>query len=365
MDHAPILALSGQMGVQMFRCKSLSVLCLSMGVGCGFNPAVDGPPAGNPDGHCGVPPDLEVEDSSHPDHVVGSGTPDSCTSQAFLDAVEQGGIITFNCGPDPITLHVNLWAEIIKDSGPKIVIDGGNKVALTTDGRYQILTLNACRRKGRLDVSDCGPLDPPQLTVQNLTFIDAGAYVNGSDGGGAIAVQDGHLKVVNCRFFSSNVIVSRGNYGGGAAIYARSYYKPSSISIVNSTFGGGPGLGNLSTNGGAIAVTDASIEVLNSLFTDNVADDSYGLIPQTMHPGNGAGGAIFLSSYETSVGLELCGVRMTGNRATGAGGAIFFDARQPGYIQLRDSTITDNHSQRETGRYAGISTMGDVDISVW
>lgn len=349
----------------MLRCTCLSVLCLWTGVGCGFNPAVDGPPAGNPDGHCAVPSDLDLEDSSHPDHIVGSGTPDSCTSQAFLDAVAQGGIITFNCGPKPITLHMNLWAKIIKDSGPKIVIDGGNKVALTTDGRYPILTLNACRPKGWLAAPDCGPLDPPQLTVQNLTFIDAGAYASGSDGGGAISVQDGQLKVVNCRFFSNSVIISRGNYGGGAAIYANSYYKQSSISVVNSTFGGAPGLGNLATNGGAIAVTDAPIAVLNSLFTDNVADDSYGLIPQTMHPGNGAGGAIFLSSYKTSVGLDLCGVRMTGNRATGAGGAIFFDARQPGYIRLQDSTITDNHSQRETGRYAGISTMGDVDIFVW
>src|SRR5579862_7795851 len=56
--------------------------------------------AGNPDGSCtaGVPAGGMPVDTSHPDHVVGSGTAASCTFDALDAAVMQGGIITFDCG---------------------------------------------------------------------------------------------------------------------------------------------------------------------------------------------------------------------------------------------------------------------------
>ena len=63
-----------------------------------------GPPTGNPDGQCSVPEEGQAEDVSISDHVVGTGTPQSCTSEAFVSAVAQGGIITFDCGPRPVTI---------------------------------------------------------------------------------------------------------------------------------------------------------------------------------------------------------------------------------------------------------------------
>src|SRR5207244_2098621 len=38
--------------------------------------------------------------------VVGDGTPDSCTDAAFDAALAGGGAITFNCGPNPLTIGV-------------------------------------------------------------------------------------------------------------------------------------------------------------------------------------------------------------------------------------------------------------------
>ena len=68
------------------------------------------------------------EDTSNPDYVIGNGTAESCTSQTVVDAITHGGIITFDCGLDPITIVLEETAKIFNNTGPKIVIDGGGKV---------------------------------------------------------------------------------------------------------------------------------------------------------------------------------------------------------------------------------------------
>src|SRR5690606_40727880 len=60
-------------------------------------------PAGTPEAACDIPDEAGLEDVSNPTTVVGDGTPESCTADAFIDAVARGGIITFDCGPDPVT----------------------------------------------------------------------------------------------------------------------------------------------------------------------------------------------------------------------------------------------------------------------
>jgi hypothetical protein len=57
--------------------------------------------AGNPTGHVPVPAAGRAVNTSHPDHVIGHGTPAGCTSAAVVRAVAAGGITTFNCGPTP------------------------------------------------------------------------------------------------------------------------------------------------------------------------------------------------------------------------------------------------------------------------
>ena len=71
--------------------------------------------------------------------VVGNGTPASCTSDAFVSAVANGGIITFSCGPDPVTITLSRTAKIFNDKGPKIVTDGGGRVTLSGGGKVRIL----------------------------------------------------------------------------------------------------------------------------------------------------------------------------------------------------------------------------------
>ncbi|MGB0112763.1 MAG: hypothetical protein WBP59_06050, partial [Ilumatobacteraceae bacterium] len=54
---------------------------------------------GNPAG-VELPSNARRVDTSHPDRIIGTGTPSSCTSRAVVDAVARGGVITFDCGPD-------------------------------------------------------------------------------------------------------------------------------------------------------------------------------------------------------------------------------------------------------------------------
>src|SRR3982751_1459199 len=46
--------------------------------------------------------------------VVGHGTPGSCTAKAFRRAVAKGGVITFDCGPHPVTIVMDRQAEVHK-----------------------------------------------------------------------------------------------------------------------------------------------------------------------------------------------------------------------------------------------------------
>ena len=150
----------------------------------------------------------------HRDTVVGDGSPASCTSEAFVDAVALGGVITFDCGPEPIVITLDRTAKVFNDQNPDVVIDGGGKVTLSGGGRVRILYQNACDPSQVWTTSHCNDQDHPRLTVQNLTFVDGNAKAE-EDGGGAIFVRGGRFKAVNTRFFN-NVCHDVGpDVGGG------------------------------------------------------------------------------------------------------------------------------------------------------
>lgn len=336
------------------------------GSGTGGDPNTnpdDGPPAGNPDGSCAVPAEAQEEDTSAPDHVVGDGTPGSCTSDAFVDAVAQGGIITFNCGPDPVKITLDRTAKIFNNTGPKIVIDGGGKVTLSGGGQHRILYQNTCDEAQVWTTDHCQDQDHPQLTVQNLTFVDGNATGLDPDGGGAIFVRGGRFKIVNSRFFH-NVCDEVGPDVGGAAVRTLSQYQGLPVYVVHSTFGGSEALGNVGSNGGALSSIGVSHTVLNSLFTHNRAIGNGANPAQEGTPGGGSGGAIYNDGNTFT--LDLCGVRMTDNVANEGGGAIFFVSNdQTGTLIIRDSFLSNNPSQGfETPGYPGIFVIANGDPQV-
>jgi hypothetical protein len=107
---------------------------------------------GNPGGHFYVPPAGRAVDTRHPDHVVGSGSPASCTSAALVRDVAAGGVITFNCGPNPVTIAMTSTARVIK-TRRLVVLDGGGLVTLSGTGRRRILFSDTCA--GKWSTDDC------------------------------------------------------------------------------------------------------------------------------------------------------------------------------------------------------------------
>ena len=118
--------------------------------------------------------------------------------------------------------------------------------------------------------SHCQNQDHPQLTVQNLTFVEGNATGEDPDGGGAIFVRGGRFKVVNSRFFN-NTCDDVGPDVGGAAIRVLSQYNGEPVYVVNSTFGGADGYGNVCSNGGGLSSIGVSWTIINSLFSHNHA----------------------------------------------------------------------------------------------
>jgi hypothetical protein len=319
----------------------------------------DGPPPGNPDGHCSIPSQAGEEDSSQPDHVVGNGTPLSCTSEAVVAAVAAGGIITFDCGPKPVTIVLRETAKVFNDTGPKIVLDGGGKVTLSGGGVRRILYMNTCDPNQVWTTSHCQNQDHPQLTVQNLTFVDGNSKGEETyDGGGAIWVRGGRFKIVNSRFFN-NVCADTGPDVGGAAVRVFSQYEGNPVYVVNSTFGGGEAYGNVGSNGGGLSSIGVSYTILNSLFSHNRAIGHGANPAQPGTAGGGSGGAIYNDGNTFT--LTLCGTKIEHNSANEGGGAIFFVSNdRSGSLIIEDSFLSHNPSAGfETPGYPGIFFLGN------
>lgn len=293
-----------------------------------------------------VPAEAQAEDVSNPTTVVGAGTPGSCTSDAFVAAVAKGGVITFDCGPDPVTIVLEKTAKVFNDKGPKIVIDGGGKVTLSGGGKVRILYQDTCDQAQVWTSAMCQNQETPKLTVQNLTFVDGDSSGDDNDGGGggAIFVRGGRFKIVNSRFFH-NQCEPTGPDLGGAAVRVLDQFNGQPVYVVNSTFGGKAELAGRCSNGGGLSSIGVSYTVLNSLFAFNQAIGDGANPPQNGKPGGGSGGAIYNDGNTYT--LTLCGVKMTDNHANEGGGAIFFVSNDgSGNMTIQDSVLTNNKSDK-------------------
>lgn len=303
-----------------------------------------GPPAGNPDGDCPVPAEAGLEDVSSPTTVVGTGTPESCTGDAFIEAVAAGGVITFDCGPDPVSITLNRPAKVFNDASDEVVIDGGGLVTLSGGGTTRILYMNTCDPEQNWTTPHCDDQDHPRLTVQNITFANGnskGEPREGNlDGGGAIWARGGRFKAVNTRFFN-NVCHDDGPDAGGAGIRVFDQHQDAPVYLVNSTFGGSEELGNECSNGGGISSIGVSWTIINSLFSHNRAIGEGGNPAQAGTPGGGSGGAIYNDG--NTMTLSLCGTRIENNSVNAHGSAIFFISNNhTGTLRIEESILRNN-----------------------
>lgn len=346
-----------------------------------FNP-------GNLSGTVAVPAGYGAEDASAPDQVVGTGTPASCTSAAVVAAVNAGGVVTFNCGPNPLTITLSQTLKV-RNSTRKLVIDGGGKVTLSGGNTNRILYIDTCDTSlGSVSGNCLYAPKWPEVTVQNITFANGnatnGSYVSpgdtnqGSNGGGAIFALGGRLKVVRS-VFQQNVCATNGPDLGGAAIrvLAQRSSTPNDLDssyaarnqdpalIVQSTFGGASGLGNSCSNGGAISGLRTPITVLNSNISYNNAVGCCANPAKAGTPGGGSGGAIYTDG--DTYDLRIAGSNIQYNTAKAGGSAIFYISNaRTGRLYI-DSTVSKNNTYAPSGQsspqsfqnYPGIFYLGN------
>ncbi|HTP27211.1 MAG TPA: hypothetical protein VMK12_16355, partial [Anaeromyxobacteraceae bacterium] len=277
-----------------------------------------------------------TEDISNPTTVVGTGTPESCTPQVLEKAVQGAGVITFNCGADPVIITLDRELQIFNDSGPNhngdTVIDGGGKVTLSGGGATRILYQNACDQNLHWTSARCDLQDHPRLVVQNLVLADGNSQ-DPENGGGAIYVRSGTLKVVNS-VFVRNQCTKLGPDVGGGAIYALA--PQGQVFIVGSTFGGGPGEGNVGANGGALGSIGASFTVVNSVMSYNQA------LGHGQNSGNGGNGGAIYNDGDTYT-LTICGSNISNKSANELGGAVFYVSDDAsGTLQATASAFSSN-----------------------
>jgi hypothetical protein len=289
-------------------------------------PALGASSFGNPNGHFRVPPAGRAVSTSHPNHVIGNGTPAGCTSAAVVRDVAAGGITTFNCGTKPLTIVMTRTAAVIK-TRHLVVLDGGGLITLSGGGKRRILYSDTCAKPWSTD--DCVNQPYPQIVVQNITFEDGyngahqatctanapSCWYGGVDGGGAIYVEGGQFRAVDSRFIDNRCYRYGPDLGGGA-IRALAQYENRPVYITGDTFSGGR-----CSNGGALSSISVQWDVLNSRFTDNRAV-GWGANPASSGtPGGGSGGAIYLDGTDDNA--LIAGTVMDDNSAREGGGAVF------------------------------------------
>jgi hypothetical protein len=316
------------------------------------------PRAGNPNGHAAVPADGQAVDTSHPNRILGNGTPASCTPEELVSAIAVGGIITFNCGPAPVTITLKQTAKV-RNASSRVVLDGGGKITLSGDGQRRILYQNTCDAAQGWSTSHCQDQETPALTVQNITFADGNSTGETTEGGGGGAIFDrgGRLKVVNARFVR-NRCDQTGPDLGGAAIRALSQSHNLPVYIVNSTFGGAQGQGGVCSNGGALSSIGVSWAVYNSVLSYNTAVGRGANPSRGGTPGGGSGGAIYTDGNLFTV--KLAGTVIENNHANEGGGAVFFVSNdRTGTMSIDASTLRHNPSAGfETRGFPGIFFLG-------
>jgi len=296
----------------------------------------------------GVPALGKPANTSNPTTVVGTGTAASCTFAKLSAAVTKGGIITFNCGKNPVTIPVTSTLDVpaTKDT----VIDGGRLVTLDGQNSVRLLrfySANFQANEHRLTLQHLRLVNAKTNPTEKIPTAPAPCSQGWNDGeGGALFMRDGNLSVVDC-IFKNNRAAPVGPDTGGGALYVLG--SKHGVVIADSTFDG-----NAASNAGAVGGLFAELDIYDSLFTGNkgTGHDANNNDPSKCSAINnnqneigsgGNGGAIY--SDGNSVDVNLCGDKIVSNAAgqNAFGGGLFFTSNNmQGNLTIIDTTMTCN-----------------------
>jgi predicted outer membrane repeat protein len=271
--------------------------------------------------------------------TVGNGSAGSCSEAALDAALNGGGTIVFNCGPNPITIRLNTGKKIVANT----TIDGGSKITLDGQNTVRQFYVNANYR----------PEGVP-FTIRNISLVNGKSSGNDSAAGGCLYNRQSVVTVENVTF--NNCVANQGggvyNYKGTITISDSTFTNNraandggglaapgngGTVNIYNSTFNGN----RAELNGGGVFIIGGFLNVANSLFENNEA------VAQVQF--SGIGGGIYTDKDPTIV--NVTGTRFVNNKAY-EGGGLFAD---------RGTTLTMSYSEfvgnRTTQRSGGFGAF--------
>jgi hypothetical protein len=281
-------------------------------------------------------------------------------------AVAAGGVITFSCGPDPVVITMTGHRQG-RNARPEVVLDGGGKVTLSGGGQRRILYMDTCDQAQGWTTSHCQDQSEPQLTVQNLTFEDGNS--TGQTYASAVAAARSSPAAAGSRW-STPASSATGATPPARTSAARPSGRWSStqglpVYIVDSTFGGAPGLGGVCSNGGALSSIGVSWVVLNSVLTYNSAIGDGANPARSGTPGGGSGGAIYTDGEHVHGHRRGLDHRAQRRQREGGGALFFVSNDRTGTLAIENSTLRGNPSNGfSTAGYPGIFFLGSGKPSI-
>ena len=206
----------------------------------------------------------------------------------------RGGLVTFDCGPGPVTILLS--SEKVIGLAQSTTIDGGGKITLSGGGATRLFS-----------VSGAGS----SLSLKNLALTSGNAAA-----GGAIS-NNGQLTIAGSTLFNNHAPGAVGGaiYNAGIATITNSalygnaadaggqgggIYSAGILTIVNSTLSG-----NIGSLGGGAIVNGNNLVIRNSTFDNNQSPNSGGAIANTSGPLTISGSTFFSNTSLYSYGGAL------------------------------------------------------------
>ena len=279
-----------------------------------------------------------------------------------------GGIITFNCGAQPVVILITSTHEFRNDIDT--VLDGGQKVTLQGNGTTRLFLAESGVAPWYGGTAPFYQSTRNAVTFQNITFSNgrsSGTPIpplptsapptcsQGTDydgGGGVIYVRDMVLHVINATFLSNHAPALGPDVAGGA-IYA--------LGSVDVTVQGSLFQNNDGANGGAIGMLESNFRSVNNVFRSNRAlghDGNHNVqssgcplhLNQYQIGDGGSAGAVYLDGQGT-IGPFFCGNLFAQNHGgvNALGGAIL-GAGDPG---IQDLTVIQSEFDQNSNTDGG------------
>jgi predicted outer membrane repeat protein len=330
--------------------------------------------------------------------VVGTGTPASCTEAVFDAALAEiypgatapGGVLTFNCGPNPHTIIFtggkHLSDGTIIDGGGLITLSGGNSTQIFFVTQQARVELHHIRLVNGY-AADGGAIFVEANTSGDYTYLllnDVTLSENTSTTfGGAISAQHTALSVINSR-----LIQNSSNGGGGAISLNMGVLTMSETEVLSNTTqlagstGGGLNVWNATLDirsskfqgnkamlsaGGAISLRNCTGSIASSQITQNTAYDFGGGIYHAIGDVTFSQVMIMLNTAPNGGGITndnsillLDDTTLTDNTANNGGGIYNFN----GQVTLLNAWLLNNQAVYGGGVYNQNGTLALMDVTV-